>query len=751
MPNQLIETNKVNSVAEDEFVRLFCEVFGYENASLLNIQYPIVDIYGRHRYIDFALETANEKIAFEIDGEQYHNPGKVSDEKYVDDLLKQNSMVYQGWKVYRWVYKQLRDTPDRVKDELATFLSKTIFRNYLSFLPEQKGSTIELREYQEEALNQLNYLREEGESIALLYHATGVGKTITAASDAKRVGGKTLFLVNSLKLTDQAEQKFKEIWPEATTGFYTGYKKDSNVDVLFATIQSVVKNLEDFEPNLFDYIIIDECHHAASKSYATIMGYFKPSFILGLSATPERTDGEDILKLFKRVAHRMDIKEAVENGILSPVRCLRVKTNIDISEVRINGIKYNSIDLETKLFVPERNKLIVDTYLLYGKNHNAVIFCASVSHAEQISQLLKEEGIASSAVSGKNTENERKRILSDYEQGKIKVLCACDLLNEGWDSPKTDMLFMARPTLSKTIYLQQLGRGMRKHEGKESLIVFDFVDNANMFNMPYSLHRVLNIADYRPFEYALAPNDLKKQDDDLFRKGGRPAALIDLPVYATDYEQIDLFNWQEEASKMISQLEFVRMVDAQSETVDKYIKDGRIKADMSVPISNNHILHYFNENTVKMYAKEFGWEIIDSKNIKNKFMEFIRKMDMTYSYKPVLMLAILEHIDDKGRTRICDIVDYFIDFYSNRIKQGLIPEKSKSIFSKKEINELEAKRNILSNPFKRFADMRFLEYTKDLDSIEINKDIFKRLTEEDYRVIRVVCFKKLEEYFLKLQ
>ena len=381
----------------------------------------------------------------------------------------------------------------------------------------------------------------------------------------------------------------------------------------------------------------------------------------------------------------------------------------------------------------------------------AVIFCAWVSHAEQISQLLKEEGISSSAVSGKNTENERKRILSDYEQGKIKVLCACDLLNEGWDSPKTDMLFMARPTLSKTIYLQQLGRGMRKHESKESLIVFDFVDNANMFNMPYSLHRALNIADYRPFEYALAPNDLKKQDDDLFRKGERPAALIDLPVYATDYEQIDLFNWQEEASKMISQLEFVRMVDAQSETVDRYIKDGKIKADMSVPISNNHILHYFNENTVKMYAKEFGWEIIDSKNIKNKFMEFIRKMDMTYSYKPVLMLAILEHIDDKGRIRICDIVDYFIEFYNNRIEQGLVAEKPKSIFSKKEINEVEAKRNILSNPFKRFADMRFLEYTKDLDSISINKDVFNRLTEEDYREIRVVCFKKLEEYFLKLQ
>ena len=317
---------------------------------------------------------------------------------------------------------------------------------------------------------------------ALLYHATGVGKTVTAATDAKRVGGKTLFLVNSLKLTDQAEKRFYEVWPEATRGFYTGNQKDTGVDVLFATIQSVVRNLDDFEPKQFDYIIIDECHHAAAKSYAGIMSYFKPSFTLGLSATPERTDGEDILKLFKRVAHRMDLKEAIENGILVPIRCLRVKTNIDISDVRINGIKYNSLDLESKLFVPERNKLIVETYLSYGQKHNAVIFCASVEHAEAIYGLLLEKGIKAKSVSGRNTETERRQILADYENGTIKVLCACDLLNEGWDSPKTDMLFMARPTLSKTLYLQQLGRGLRKHDGKESLIVFDFVDNANMLD-----------------------------------------------------------------------------------------------------------------------------------------------------------------------------------------------------------------------------------------------------------------------------
>ncbi|MCK9457344.1 MAG: type I restriction enzyme EcoKI subunit R [bacterium ADurb.Bin157] len=744
------DATTVNSVAEDEFVRLFCEVFGPDKASTLYVQHPFTDIYGRHRYIDFALETADKKIAIEIDGEQYHNPKKVSDEKYIDDLLKQNSLIYQDWDVYRWVYRQLKNNPERVKDELLTFLSKTINRNYFSFLPEQKGTAIELRDYQQNALEELHYLREEGNTIALLYHATGVGKTVTAATDAKRVGGKTLFLVNSLKLTDQAEKRFYEVWPEATRGFYTGNQKDTGVDVLFATIQSVVRNLDDFEPKQFDYIIIDECHHAAAKSYAGIMSYFKPSFTLGLSATPERTDGEDILKLFKRVAHRMDLKEAIENGILVPIRCLRVKTNIDISDVRINGIKYNSLDLESKLFVPERNKLIVETYLSYGQKHNAVIFCASVEHAEAIYGLLLEKGIKAKSVSGRNTETERRQILADYENGTIKVLCACDLLNEGWDSPKTDMLFMARPTLSKTLYLQQLGRGLRKHDGKESLIVFDFVDNANMFNNPYSLHRVLNIAEYRPFGYALAPSGQKKQDDDLFRRSERPEALIDLPVYATDYEQIDLFNWQEEAGKMISQLEFVRMVDVQAETLDKYIKAGKIKSDMAVPISDNRTLHYFTDETVKAYAKQFGWEIIDTKNIKRKFMEFIREMDMSYSYKPVLMLAILDHCDESGKTRICDIVDFFIEFYKDRQARGLKPEKANSIYCRPEIPPEEAKSNILKNPYKRFSDMRFLEYSKDFGQIVINKDIQRRLTAEDYEEIRTLCRQKLDEYFSKL-
>lgn len=741
------EAVSVNSAAEDLFVQLFCETFGPAKAGELYVQHPFVDIYGRHRWIDFAVETPSEKIAIEIDGETYHNPKRISDEKYVDDLLKQNSMVYKDWRVYRWTYKQLRDTPDRVKDELITFLSKVLIDTSPSFLPQQSGSTICYRDYQIEALDQLHQVREGGDSIALLYHATGVGKTITAAADAKRVGGKTLFLVNSLKLTEQAEQRFHEVWPEAKTGYYTGSKKDTGVDVLFATMQSVVKNLDDFEKTEFDYIIIDECHHAASKSYAAIMGYFTPSFTLGLSATPERADGEDILKIFKNVAHKMDLETAVKRGILAPIRCFRVKTNADLTQVRIHGVQYNALDLESKLFVPERNRLIVETYLAYAKGRNTVIFCASVKHAEQLRALLRTEGIAAESVSGRDSETARNYILSKYEQGSVNVLCACDLLNEGWDSPKTDVLFMARPTMSRTIYLQQLGRGVRKHEGKDSLLVIDFVDNAGLFNMPYSLHRLLNIGQYRPFGFALAPDSLKQMDEDFFRKGERPPALIDLPVFATDYEPVELFNWQDVAKNMVSQLEFVRRVDVQAETIDRYIKEGGIKADMSVPISENHVLHYFNLETIKDYAKEFGWTVIDSSNIKPTFVKFVRKMDMTYSYKPVLLLALLDLMDEFGRARIEEVVHFFIDFYAKRRAAGDIVEKPSSIFVREAVDENEAKRNILANPFKRFADMRFLSYSRDFEYIEMSRDLLRQLTPEDMTEIRAICQEKLESYY----
>ena len=647
----------------------------------MQVQYPCVDIYGRHRYIDFALESPESKIAIEIDGETYHNPSKVSENKYADDLLKQNSLIYDNWKVYRWIYSQLEKQPEKVKDELITFLGTSpMFKAFEADLPVQMGQTIELRDYQQEAIDNLKKMREDGKTIALLYHATGVGKTITAATDAKAVGGRTLFLVNALKLASQAKETFAKVWPEATLGEYTGSQKDMTQTVIFATGQSISKDLEKFSPMDFDYLIVDECHHAAANTYQKIFTCFHPKFILGLTATPERSDGEDMLELFQNVAHKMDLKTAVERGVLVPIRCVRVKTNIDLTDVRINGIKYNSQDLESKLFIPERNQLIVDTYLKYVNGKKTVIFCASVDHAAEIAKLLRNSGVKAEAVSGRDRVEVREKILKDYETGSTNVLCACDLLNEGWDSPHTTVLFMARPTMSKTIYLQQLGRGTRRCPGKEDLLVVDFVDNANMFNMPYSLHRVLDIAKYQPMAYVLAPENKRKLDQDMLFQGEKPEAWLDVPIDVSDYEIIDLFNWQNSVKDMISQIEFVRMVDVQSETVERYIKDGKVKPDLSIPFGDKRMFHYFREESIRNIAKQYGWDLITPQNMADKFMKFIETMDMSYSYKPVLLKAIYEYMDTSGRVALPDVVYYFIDFYEDRKAHGMIAEKSTSIY-----------------------------------------------------------------------
>ena len=640
---ELSKATSVNSRAEELFVQLFCEAFGPEKTENLQVQYPCVDIYGRHRYIDFALESPESKIAIEIDGETYHNPSKVSENKYADDLLKQNSLIYDNWKVYRWIYSQLEKQPEKVKDELITFLgSSPMFKAFEADLPVQMGQTIELRDYQQEATENLQKIREDGKTIALLYNATGVGKTITAATDAKAVGGCTLFLVNALKLASQAKETFAKVWPEATLGEYTGSQKDMTQTVIFATVQSISKDLEKFSPTDFDYLIVDECHHAAANTYQKIFTYFHPKFILGLTATPERSDGEDMLELFQNVAHKMDLKTAVERGILVPIRCVRVKTNIDLTDVRINGIKYNSQDLESKLFIPERNQLIVDTYLKYVNGKKTVIFCASVDHAAEI-------------------------------------------------------------------------------------------------------------AKYQPMAYVLAPENKRKLDQDMLFQGEKPEAWLDVPIDVSDYEIIDLFNWQNSVKDMISQIEFVRMVDVQSETVERYIKDGKVKPDLSTPFGDKRMFHYFREESIRNIAKQYGWDLITPQNMADKFMKFIETMDMSYSYKPVLLKAIYEYMDTSGRVALPEVVDYFIDFYEDRKVHGMIAEKSTSIYQKGGYTRKDVEKNILSNPFKRFEDMRFLMRCKDVETVEVNPIIFRKLTREDWLHIVDVCDKSLEKYYLRLK
>ena len=428
--------------AEELFIQLFSDTFGVDKARFLCQKYHFYDIHADSQYADFLLQHDAKRTAIELEDHTQEDP-------FFQRLLKQNSMVKQGWEVYRWDLQQLRSDPDRVREELRLLLGiHPLFQEIADHLPLQHvsvldGSRIELKAHQEVALEALAEMRRKHETIALLHHATGTGKTVTAVLDAKYCGGRTLFLAHTRELVEQAAETFRALWPDVTVGIFQGTSRETGTHVVCGSVQSVSLHLDLFPPESFSYIIIDEAHHATSDTYQKILAHFRPDFLLGLTATPERTDGRSILEIFQHTAHRLDLKTAVEIGELVPIRCIRVRTNIDFTSVRYHGTQYNINDLEKRIFVPERNRLIVRTWKTYAQGMRTVIFCVSVRHAEEIARMFREEHVAAAAVSGQMKTAEREAVQNRFRNHEIEVLCACDLLNEGWDCPETEVLFMA--------------------------------------------------------------------------------------------------------------------------------------------------------------------------------------------------------------------------------------------------------------------------------------------------------------------
>lgn len=279
------------SMAEDLFIRLFSETFGAEKAGYLYSQYHFYDIYQNSRYADFMLENQGRRVAIEIDDEGSHHKGLVASGKFYDDLLKQNSMVYLGWDVYRWAVRQMQLQPETVKDELRVFLgSHPRFREIEDYLPTQRGKALdgaelELKEHQLMALESLEEMRSRGETIALLYHATGTGKTVTAVMDAKRCGGRVLFLAHTQELVEQAAEAFQKLWSGVTVGRYMENVKEPDAHVVCGSVQSVALHLDCFREDAFDYLIVDEAHHAAADTYQKVLAFFQPAFTLGLTVS----------------------------------------------------------------------------------------------------------------------------------------------------------------------------------------------------------------------------------------------------------------------------------------------------------------------------------------------------------------------------------------------------------------------------------------------------------------------------------
>ncbi len=737
-----------SSRPEDAFVELFAQVFGIEKTQLLAPEYPVQDIDGATRFIDFALKAAGHLIAFEIDGPSHYAPPDFDLDKFEDDIGRQNSIIHQGWQVYRWSDRQLAREPERVKDQLALFLERVPGLLELSdFLPKQSGASAEfdLRAHQQYALEWLEKIRADGKTIALLEHATGSGKTVTAIRDARRIGPRVLYVAHRKPLVEQTAREFRLHWPEASLGRIAGGIWEPERDVVCASIQSLGKRLADLPPDVFRYIIVDEAHHAAAPGYQALLGHFTPKFTLGLTATPDRPDGRPILEIFRDAAHRLTLEEAIRRGELVPIRCVRVKTNVDLTKVRFNEVQYNRHDLEQSIRVPARNDLIVDTYLHHVPGRKGVTFCVNVQHADEMAERFRARGVPARAVSGAMRSEEREAILRAFAAGQLKMLCACDILNEGWDCPNVEVLLMGRPTLSKIVYMQQLGRGTRKAPGKESLIVFDFVDNAGRYGQSWSLHRLAKTRTYRPGGYVFAPDDRIADEQ---ARGAPAPVVLNIGVWADRIEEIDIFDWQSEVKGMLSVADLELALAASEGYLRGKVQRGELVPDHSFEIGTR-TYHYFRKDRQAEIAKQFGLTPVTAANIRERFLAFCEEMDMSASYKPVLLLCLLNTVDEDGSVPIATLTLAFRDFYLDRLARGLPAEKPAARMSRvADLTESETQRLILEMPFRKFAQRGFLDYGRDVSRVKFAPALWSRLAPEDRKVLQSSAVAAIERYFV---
>lgn len=388
-----------------------------------------------------------------------------------DELTSINDAKNEFIYLFHSTEKLSYDLINKYKSELEYAIFKwdmDLDNNYISIKPNYM---------QRSALKEIRRYRDLGENKTLIIAATGSGKTFLAAFDAKNFNPKKLlFVVHRETILNDALQTFRKVFGSTKSyGLYTGSEKDTESDFIFSTNISISNNLDKFDPQEFDYIIIDEVHHAVAITYTKIINHFKPTFLLGLTATPIRMDGGDVLGLFERnIPYELNLREALINNLVVPFKYYGIKLNAD----------YSGKDVR-KFIKDTLNQNNIDEIVFQINKHNPksgklkiICFCRSVGHANQMSEELSDYFITKS-LTGVNSVGERLQTFKDLQNEfhPLNIIFTVDILNEGIDIPGINMVIFLRPTESQVVFIQQLGRGLRKYQGKEHLTILDFIGN----------------------------------------------------------------------------------------------------------------------------------------------------------------------------------------------------------------------------------------------------------------------------------
>ena len=401
------------------------------------------------------------------------------DEEFISEIMEAYNLI--------WGSSEILD--DAFINDYASFLSDRkkdliVQESYPMVFQFTRGPSIKPNMMQELAMEKLMRLREKHQEKALVIAATGTGKTYMAAFDVKQTKPeRLLFLVHREDILHSAMSSFKKIinLKDKSTGILSGTSKEHQSDYLFATIQSMKNIYAEYDPGHFDYIIVDEAHHATSPRYMEVLEHFNPKFLLGMTATPERTDGGNIFDLFdNNVPVEIRLREALEYDLLVPFHYFGIT---DESGVDLKDSENLTPDqIAKRLSVHRRVDFIIEKMNYYGHDglkRKALGFCMTIAHAEFMAEEFNKRGIPSIALSGGDKVSKRESYtkLLEAEDSDLEVIFTVDIFNEGIDIPGVNLVMMLRPTQSSIIFTQQLGRGLRKKDNKEFLTVLDFIGN----------------------------------------------------------------------------------------------------------------------------------------------------------------------------------------------------------------------------------------------------------------------------------
>ncbi|RUO20887.1 DEAD/DEAH box helicase [Aliidiomarina iranensis] len=480
-------------------------------------------------------------------------------------------------------------------------------------------------EAQIEALLALRESRSEGYQRGLVVMATGMGKTWLAAFDAEQIAAeRVLFVAHREEILFQAQRTFSALFPHKSIGFYNSSDKNVEADFLFASIQSIgrLEHLKNFKREHFDYVVVDEFHHATARSYQKLLSYFLPEFLLGLTATPERTDHSDILSLCdNNLIFERSLIHGIEQNMLVPFHYYGIYDEfVDYQEIPWRSGKFDPVALENAFATNKRAKHIFNHWVNHQQSRT-LGFCISKKHADFMAEFFVGQGIKAVAVYS-GSEVRRNEALKCLANGEIEIVFSVDLFNEGTDIPEVDTVLMARPTESKILFLQQLGRGLRLSPttGKTHVVVLDFIGNHKSF--------------------LLKPTSLLGTEGLQETLAAVKEPTVDLPAGCYLNFDVEVLDFWRDLAKAITPT-----------FSDHY---ELLKLELGYPPTAAQFYHsgYYHKTKIRqqfgswlgMIAKLEGSEALE--NLNQRYGEFLRlgveQTSMTKSFKIILLQAFVE-------------------------------------------------------------------------------------------------------------